>query len=90
MILPALAQAPSDRRVSDSALRVLVWLHGQLDLVAFRPVKAWVLAATLEVKPHTASAALRELVQAGYLDAGPRQARRVGTYRLVGTLPATH
>lgn len=85
MILPSLAAAPVDRSLSDIAVRALVLLHGHLDLVAYRPMKAWVVGEALGVKPHTAAAALRSLVRAGYLDAGPRQARRVGTYRLIGT-----
>jgi DNA-binding MarR family transcriptional regulator len=85
VILPSLKAAAVDRRLGDTSLRVLVLLHGHLDLVRHRPMKAWVIAGSLGVKPHTAAAALRQLVRCGYLEEGPRQARRVGSYRLVPT-----
>lgn len=89
MILPSLSTAAVDPRLGDTALRALTYLHGQLDLVRHRAVKAWGLAQALGVKPHTAAQALRTLVQCGYLEEGPRLARRVGTYRVVPTC-ATH
>lgn len=85
MLLPALRDAATDPTLRGAPREVLLLLHAGLDLVDYRPVKAWVLASAIGCRPQTAARALRRLVEEGYLDAGPITTRNVGTYRLYAT-----
>lgn len=87
MILPALKDASTDRRVRGAPLAVLTYLHGVLELGLYRPVKHWVVADRLGLKRNTVSGALKLLVQLGYLVEGARRERNVGTYMLVSAQP---
>lgn len=64
----ALARASEDARLRGAPLHVYLWLScHHLDVEAWRPVKLAGLAAVLKIKRHTASRALRVLVEGGYV-----------------------
>lgn len=79
----ALARAAEDERLRGAPLGVYLWLAcHHLDVEAWRPVKLTGIATVLRIKRHTASRALRVLVEGGYV-ARRGQAATGYEYRLV-------
>ena len=73
--MPALVTASTDQRLRGAPIGVYLWLvcH-HLDFEAYRALKIDGLATSLRVKRHTASRALRVLVEGGYVERRGRQA----------------
>jgi DNA-binding MarR family transcriptional regulator len=89
MILPALAEATTDRDLRGWPMHVLVYLHRILDVGEDRYVKAWVIARDIGAKRRTVTHALKLLVDKGYLRRGQKAEGNIGSYRLVGTVQKT-
>jgi hypothetical protein len=85
---PLVDAALADQRLGKVELNAFRVLWGQLDFETFREKKSDVLAAEIASQRSHASAALRILVECGYLEEGPRSARGIGTYRLARGTPA--
>lgn len=90
MVIPALSAAADDTRLRWAPLAVYVWLlcH-HLDLQTYRPVKLSGIAIACRLKRHTASRALRVLVERGYIERRG-QAATGYEYRLVHQLSNAH
>lgn len=73
--MPAMVSASTDQRLRGAPIGVYLWLvcH-MLDFEDFRALKIDGLAMSLRVKRHTASRALRLLVDGGYVERRGQQA----------------
>jgi hypothetical protein len=76
-----IVQALDDRRLARVSRGVMWKLRLRLDFLEFRPLKMELVAFDVGIKPQQAGRAMRELVQAGYLDQQPG-AVRPGCYRM--------
>lgn len=85
MIPPILVEAVRDRKLKGAPFTVLCYLHTQLEYGEFRTVKHWAVADAIGIKRQNVSLALHLLVEAGYLRAGPKTERNVGSYMLLGS-----
>jgi len=85
VILPALKDATTDRRLRGTPLHVLFYLHGVLDVGEDRHVKAWLIAQEIGAKRANVSRALNLLVQTGYIRTGKNAEANIHSYRLVAT-----
>lgn len=74
--------ALADLRLTRVELNVFRVMWVQMDFEQFREKKAEVLAIEVGTDRSYAAAALRRLVEYGYLELGERSAKGVGTYRL--------
>jgi DNA-binding MarR family transcriptional regulator len=81
LALQVLAQQAEPWHLRSPALRVFFFIAADLDTDAYRPVKQVRVARVLGVTQPSVSRALRELVMAGYIEAGPPD-RVSKTYRL--------
>lgn len=82
MLAPRLKAAASDPQLRGAPLAVLLHEWDRLDEQVYTPIKVIRLAFELHLKEVTVGWALRRLVDAGYLERGPRD-QRVRTYRRV-------
>lgn len=71
-----------DDRLGRTELRVFRACWGMLDFEAYVAIKSDALALKLCLDRSWVSRALQKLADFGYLDAGPRDDKGVGTYRL--------
>lgn len=85
---PLVDAAIADLRLTAVELRVFRVMWTQLDFEYFREKKSDVLALEVATDRSYASAALRKLVELGYLEAGDRSERGVQAYRLPRAVPA--
>lgn len=81
LALQVLAQQADPWQLHRPALRVFFFVAADLDTEEFRPIKQTRVARCLGVSQPAVSKALRELVGAGYLEAG-EPLRTSRTYRL--------
>lgn len=84
---PLVDAALADLRLTPVDLNVFRVLWGQLDFERFVEKKSDVLALEVACNPSYAAASLRKLVEFGYIEAGDRAEKGVGTYRLPRALP---
>ena len=84
---PLVDAAIADLRLTAVELRVFRVMWSQLDFEHFRAKKADVLALEVGSDRSYAAAALRKLVEIGYLEAGERDERGVMAYRLPRATP---
>lgn len=85
MILPALKEAAFDRGLPGHALRVLVYLHGTLELGEYRPLKQAGVADDLAISRPAVQMAVQALVDRGYLRRGQVEEGNITNYMLLGT-----
>jgi hypothetical protein len=85
---PLVDAAVADLRLTAVELRVFRVMWCQLDFEHYREKKSDVLALEVMTDRSYASAALRKLVELGYLEAGDRSERGVQAYRLPRVVPA--
>lgn len=85
MIPPILIEAVRDRKLKGAPFTVLCYLHTELEYGEFRTVKHWAVAGAIGVKRQTVSQALQQLVASGYLRAGIKTERNIGSYMLLGS-----
>ena len=83
MILPSLKQASTDRRLRGAPLRVLVYLHGALEIGEYRVVKTWHVADRIGMNRAHVGEAIRILVALGYLREGPKKEHGVRSFMLI-------
>ena len=87
LALQVLAQQAGPWRLRRPALRVFFFVAADLDTAEYRPIKQTRVARTLGIGQPGVCKALGELVQVGYLEAGP-PAMSLKTYRLNARLAA--
>jgi hypothetical protein len=93
MHIPALAELHLDPALVGLPTRVYLLLLNELDPVEFRPVKAWAVAQALptargrHVRPQSVGRALKLLVKAGLLIAGPADHGGIRQYKIVYRRP---
>lgn len=85
VIPPILIEAVRDRKLERAGFTVLCYLHTQLEYGEYRTVKHWAVADAIGVKRSTVSKALHQLVAMGYLRAGVKTERNIGSYMLLGS-----
>lgn len=85
---PLVDAALADLRLTALELNAFRVMWCQCDFEVFREKKSDVLAIELSVERSSASAALRKLVELGYLIREERPERTVGAFRLPRGLPA--
>lgn len=68
-VLPVVVQALEDVTLSPTARLCMWYLSSRLDVVEHRPCKILALAFEMRCRPSTVSAAVRELIARGYVDA---------------------
>lgn len=76
-----------DDRLGRTELRVFRVCWSTLDFEEYSPVKLDFLSLQLRLDRSQVSRALQNLVDFGYLVAGPRDEKGVGTYRLPRAVP---
>lgn len=82
-LTPALRRLALDPRLGSLAIRVYVFVAGDLDYRRFKAIKLITVAAALGTKRHKVGNALRALTEAGYLERDGRAwAGGPYTYRL--------
>ncbi|MBA2627582.1 MAG: hypothetical protein H0U85_06185 [Gemmatimonadales bacterium] len=69
MTIPAFYQAANDPAIRRRALRVYLALQGELDVMEYRFVKQDYIATATGLRQPEVSLALKELCEAGYLQA---------------------
>jgi predicted transcriptional regulator len=85
-IPPVVAALVADPKVSRQDARVFLALCDALDVVEFRVVKVFALAAEVELDDSVVARALRRLVAGGYLIRGEREGSRgAWAYRIPHT-----
>lgn len=84
MSFPALLEAADDPLLvqKGSVAALYLYLVKRLDFVDYRRQWAERIAADMKVRPSTVSSGLRDLIQAGYIERGPR-IMDAFTYRLI-------
>lgn len=89
-MIPAMAQAALDKRVTGRTMQVYVYLASQLDVCEYRPLKIRALARMMHLNVSNASQSVNTLVNRGYLDTcpDPSDDRRT-IFRLTYSLPKT-
>lgn len=70
MILPSLREASTDKRLKGAPIRVLVYLHGRLELGEYTVVKTWVVARDIGMDRSRVGRAIRTLIRCGYIREG--------------------
>jgi predicted transcriptional regulator len=65
---------------------VLLFLHGELDIGEYRPVKTDWVADQISMDRAHAGRALRLLAELGYILEGPRESHGVRQYRLAANV----
>ena len=85
-MIPAFFSALQDHSIRGHAREVYVWLHEHLDVVQYRPVKHSAVEQALSIEHVAVKRSIDRLVDAGYLDRGPRDGR-LWTYRLFYSKP---
>lgn len=84
---PLVDAALDDLRLSRVELNVFRFLWGRLDFEHWRRMKADVVAIEVGTERSYAGAAIRKLVELGYIAAGDRDEKGVVSYRLPRTVP---
>lgn len=85
-IIPAFADAMQDIALRGHAREVYIWLHEQLDVVTFRPVKHSAIENDLRMRGSAVGWAVNRLLERGYIERGKRDGKLM-TYRLVYSRP---
>ncbi len=85
-VIPAFATALQDRTLRGTPREVYVWLHQNLDVVEFRPVKHASVGFALGLKDASVADSIVRLLNRGYLERGEKTGQ-TWTYRLVYSVP---
>lgn len=80
-----IVEAVKDKRLRGAPFTVLCYLHSILELGEYRVVKHLSVAADVGLSRWGVSAAMHRLVDLGYLRAGVKTGRNVGSYMLVAS-----
>lgn len=83
MILPSLKEASTDRRLRGAPLRVLVYLHGVLEIGEYRVLKTWHVAREIGMDRAHVGRAIATLVACGYIREGAKMEHGVRKFMLV-------
>lgn len=83
MILPSLREASTDRRLRGAPLRVLVYLHGVLELGEYTVVKTWHVAEQIHMDRAHVGRAIQTLLRYGYIREGQRLEHGVRRFMLL-------
>ena len=85
MISPLLIEASKDKSIRGAPFTVLCYLHSILELGEYRVVKHLSVAADVGLTRQCISESLSKLVKHGYLRAGIKGSRNVGSYMLLAS-----
>jgi hypothetical protein len=85
VIPPILIEAVRDRKLKGVPVTLLCYLHSTLELGEYRMVKHWAVAGEIGTTRQRVSQALHLLVAEGYLRAGTKTERNVGSYMLLSS-----
>ncbi len=83
VILPSLKEASTDRRLRGAPLRVLVYLHGVLEIGEYTILKLWAVADSIGMDRSNVSRAITTLTECGYIREGKREDHGVRTFMLL-------
>ena len=78
-----IVEAVKDKRLRGAPFTVLCYLHSILELGEYRVVKHLSVAADVGLTRQCVSESLHKLVENGYLRAGIKTGRNVGSYMLL-------